>query len=79
MFGMSKLMGYLAAAGALIMTIVGIFYSGKSSGKDEAELEARDAVDEAEAETSAQALTEQEKINAIHKADHSSIDPSKLN
>jgi len=50
MFGLSKLWGFIAAIGVGALAILGSFMSGRKAGKDEAELDARDAVDEAEAE-----------------------------
>jgi hypothetical protein len=50
MFGLSKLWGYAAALVVGALAIIGSFLSGRSAGKDEAELESRDAVADAEAE-----------------------------
>lgn len=73
------LWGYLAIAAAAIAGVVSVYLSGRSAGRDGYEKDAAEALREAEHESSKDAEELQEKVDAVHKADHSSIDPNDLN
>lgn len=69
MFGLSKLWGYVAVAGGVLMAVIGVFLKGRSSGIQEAENDAREALDEAESESAADGAELQRKVDEAAKED----------
>ncbi len=67
MFGLSKLWGYVAAAGAALAAVLTIYLKGRSAGKDAAEEDYREAVTDATEDLKKDADSIQKKVDEDSK------------